>query len=69
VFWPSPEMTVANEQRRRQLIMWARNVEKDTLEVAANEEEYYCLLAEKIYNTRRELAEYRMERDREPMMP
>jgi len=47
------------EQRVLSLIQYAMKVEKAMFETATSREEYYQLLAEKIYRIRRELEERR----------
>ena len=60
--FPSPEANAANDPRLRDLITYARKVEKEMFEQASDREEYYHKLAEKIYKIQKELQEKKVER-------
>uniref|UniRef100_A0A914CHN9 histone acetyltransferase n=1 Tax=Acrobeloides nanus TaxID=290746 RepID=A0A914CHN9_9BILA len=60
--FPSPNPAAIHDQRIKDLISYARKVEKEMFEVASDREEYYHLLAEKIYKIQEELREKRNRR-------
>lgn len=60
--FPSPDSAVIHDQRIKDLISYARKVEKEMFEVAKDKEEYYHLLAEKIYKIQKELQEKKNRR-------
>jgi hypothetical protein len=60
--FPSPGATATQDPRLHDLITYARNVEKEMFEVANDREEYYHLLAEKVYKIQKELQERKVAR-------
>ena len=57
--YPIQNPTALQDQRVSSLIQYAMKVEKAMFEMATSREEYYQLLAEKIYRIRKELDERR----------
>uniref|UniRef100_A0A914CQY5 histone acetyltransferase n=1 Tax=Acrobeloides nanus TaxID=290746 RepID=A0A914CQY5_9BILA len=53
--FPSFHPAALHDQRIKDLILYARKVEKEMFEIAIDREEYYHLLAEKIYKIQKEL--------------
>uniref|UniRef100_A0A915LWY2 histone acetyltransferase n=1 Tax=Meloidogyne javanica TaxID=6303 RepID=A0A915LWY2_MELJA len=60
--FPSPDPAAIHDQRIRDLITYARKVEKDMFEQAPDKEAYYHMLAEKIYKIQKELQEKKNRR-------
>jgi E1A/CREB-binding protein len=60
--FPSPDPAAIHDQRIKDLISYARKVEKDMFEQAPDKEAYYHMLAEKIYKIQKELQEKKNRR-------
>ena len=70
--YPIQNPNASQDQQVSSLIQYAMKVEKAMFETASSREEYYQLLAEKIYRIRKELEERRkmkmeMDNKRRPM--
>jgi E1A/CREB-binding protein len=63
--YPLPNSAARNDPRLRELVIYARRVEKDMFEAANDHNEYYDMLTQKIYWIQSELQEKKLERRRE----
>jgi E1A/CREB-binding protein len=63
--FPSSNPAATEDPRIKDLISYAKKVEREMFEIADSKERYYFLLAEKIYKIQKELQEKKNRRQKE----
>uniref|UniRef100_A0A7E4V011 histone acetyltransferase n=1 Tax=Panagrellus redivivus TaxID=6233 RepID=A0A7E4V011_PANRE len=59
--FPNPYPAAMQDQRIKDLISYARKVEKEMFQLATDKEDYYHLVVERIYKIQKELQEIRQK--------